>query len=129
MGNGKRFLNRGGAVNGILGGWELSGILSFQSGFPFGVLSAQDFSNTGSPSPYPDRICNGTGKRTAESWFDTSCFTTAALQQALASGHPRFGNSGRNILDGPGSNDWDLAMIKNFQFTERLQITIPGGGL
>ncbi len=129
VGHGKRFLNRGGAVNGILGGWELSGILSFQSGFPFGVLSAQDFSNTGSPSPYPDRICNGTGKRTAESWFDTSCFTTAALQQALASGHPRFGNSGRNILDGPGSNDWDLAMIKNFQFTERLQITIPGGGL
>jgi hypothetical protein len=122
VGNGKRFLNRGGPVNGILGGWEFSGIWVVQSGFPFGPTSTQDFSNTGSTTPRPDRTCSGVGKKTVGSWFDASCFTTAALQQALASGQPRFGNSGRNILEGPGLDNLDFALMKNFQLGERFKL-------
>jgi hypothetical protein len=122
FGKGQRFLNNGRLVNALAGGWELSGIISVQSGYPFSVLANQDFSNTGSLSPRPDRICNGAGPKTVAEWFNTSCFTTAALSQALANGAPRFGNSGKNILFGPGLQDWDVSAIKRTSLTERLNL-------
>jgi hypothetical protein len=32
----------------------------------------------------------------------------------------RFGDSGRNILIGPGFNEWDIALLKNFPLREKL---------
>jgi len=122
FGSGRRYLNQRGVVNHILGGWQLSVILSLQSGFPLTILSSQDFSNTGSSSPRPDRTCSGVGKKTLESWYDTGCFTTEALQQALSAGQPRFGNSGRNILDGPGQANFDIGLLKRFSLGERIKV-------
>ncbi len=122
VGSGHRYLNRGGWVNHVLGGWELSGIVTFQSGFPMSVLSSQDYSNTNSTNARPDRICDGTGHKGVNDWFNTSCFTIDALEQALASGQPRFGNSGRNILDGPGLDNWDFALLKDFSLSERFKL-------
>src|SRR5262249_21923525 len=122
FGKGKHFMNQGGAANAILGGWQVSGITSYQTGFPFSVLSTQDFSNTGSTTPRPDRSCTGEGKKTVDSWFDASCFPIDSLQAALASGTPRFGNSGRNILTGPAFNNWDLAFMKRFKIGERFDL-------
>jgi hypothetical protein len=119
LGSGQRFLNQKGVINALAGGWELSGIVTFQSGYPYTVLSPQDFSNTGSGSPRPDRICNGAGPQSVANFFNTSCFSVAALSAALASGTPRFGNSGRNILFGPGLDTWDVSLIKKTQITER----------
>jgi len=122
VGRGKRFLNQGGAVNAILGGWQISGITSFAGGFPVTVFSDFDYSNTGTLSPRPDKTCGGEGPKTMKNWFDTSCFTTAALAADFANGQPRFGNSGRSIFDGPGSIGTDLALLKQFQFGERLNL-------
>jgi Carboxypeptidase regulatory-like domain len=121
LGSGMPFLNRGGVVNHIVGGWQFSGIVSLQSGFPFSALSPVDYSNTGSLNPFPDRVCNGNGgPKTIDKWFNTNCFTTTFLSQALNSGHPRFGDSGRNILIGPGLRNADLALLKNDQITQRI---------
>jgi len=122
VGKGQRWLNQSGAANGILGGWRFSAVWTIQSGFPFGPTSSQDFSNTGSVTARPDRTCSGVGHKTVSSWFDASCFTTTALAQALANGQPRFGNSGRNVLDAPGLNNLDFSMMKDFQFGERLKL-------
>jgi hypothetical protein len=125
VGGGKRFLNTNVAVmNEILGNWEVSGIATFQSGFPFSVLSSQDFSNTGSSNPRPERTCNGVGPKTINEWFNPACFTVAPLAAAFAAGAPTFGNSGRNILTGPGINNWDLALLKNVHITERLALEL-----
>ena len=121
VGNGKRFLSAPGKLDYLVGGWETSGILSLQSGFPLTIVSNTDWSNTGSASPRPDRLCNGSnGPRTVSEWFNTSCFSTAALQAAFEAGQPRFGDSGRGILDGPPLYDLDFAMMKRFRITERL---------
>lgn len=123
VGRGKRFLNQGGPVQQIFGGWQISGVTSFASGFPITVFSDFDYSNTGTLSPRPDRTCSGgNGPKTLQQWFDTSCFSTDALAAALAKGAPRFGNSGRSLFDGPGSINWDLAALKNFAFTDRYQL-------
>ena len=84
--------------------------------------SGQDFSNTGSTNARPDRTCSGVGHKVVSEWFDASCFNTDALAAALASGQPRFGNSSRDILDAPGLNNWDFALMKDFQLTERFKL-------
>jgi hypothetical protein len=122
FGNGRRWLNRTGVVNGILGGWEVTSVWQIQSGFPFTVLSTTDYSNTNSQSPRPDRTCSGVGSKTISSWFNASCFNTNALSAALTAGTPRFGNAGRDILDAPGLNNVDLALLKDFAFGERFKL-------
>jgi hypothetical protein len=122
FGKGQAYMNKGGLTNALAGGWEVSGIITFQDGFPFTVLANQDFSNTGSRSPRPDRVCNGAGPQTVADWFDVNCFTTDALALALANGTPRFGNSGRNILIGPGMQEWDVSIIKRNPITEGINL-------
>ncbi len=126
FGKGQRFLGNGRYVNLLAGGWEVSAIVTAHSGFPFTVNSTQDYSNTNSFSPRPDRTCNGAGPKTIPAWFKTSCFTTDALAQALASGTPRFGNSGRNILTQPGVQNWDIAFIKQAPINERIKVEFRG---
>jgi hypothetical protein len=109
-------------VNGLVGGWSFSSILTSQSGFPLTVISATDFSNTGSVSPKPDRLCNGSGPRTISQWFDASCFSTAALQAAFQAGQPRFGNSGRGIIQGPRFDNLDFGLLKRTTITERFNL-------
>lgn len=119
FGRGRAFLSDSASwVNALAGGWDISAIVAAQSGYPFSVLSSNDFSNTGSPSPKPDRTCSGKGPRTTAEWFDVSCFPTTALQAALANGTPRFGNSGRNILAGPHFVDADTSLIKRLSVFE-----------
>lgn len=55
----------------------------------------------------PDRICNGnTGGGPITRYFDTSCF--------VAPPSYTFGNAGRNILEGPPSNNLDLSLQRQF---------------
>jgi hypothetical protein len=125
FGKGRRWLNQGRILNGALGGWELTSIITFQSGFPLTPLAGTDVANTGTGQWRPDRICNGalpTGQRTVDHWFDTSCFTNTPLEALIAAGTPRFGNSGRSIIDGPGLQNWDLGLIKHFPLREGLKL-------
>jgi len=126
FGAGRQFATGSSAANKVIGGWDLSFILQAQSGYPFSVYSATDFSNTGSFAPRPDRLCNGTGPGKLAEWFNLNCFSTVALQQALANGTPRFGNSGRNILTGPRLFDLDASLSKRFSIGERVKVEFRG---
>ena len=122
FGSGKRFLNSRGVVDKIVGGWQVSGVTLFQSGFPFSIGTGRDIAGTGTLNERPDRICNGSSShRSVDQWFDTSCFTTQFMEAALAAGQPRFGNSGRNILDEPGWDVWDINLHKDTSITERFK--------
>ncbi len=116
FGQGKQFVNQGGVLGYVIGGWEVSDITSYQTGYPFTVL-APDFSNTGSPSPRPNRICSGNGKKSVSDWFDQSCFVTAG-----SAADPTFGNSRRNILDAPGQANTDLAILRHFNVENKADV-------
>ena len=127
FGRNKRLLNQGGIVSSVAGGWQLSGVTFFQSGFPFTPATGRDLAGTGTLNERADRICDGNlppGQRKVEHWFDTSCFSTAGMQAALAAGQPRFGNSGRNILDEPGWQVWDLNLYKDTPIKERARVEV-----
>ncbi len=116
FGNGKRFLNSGIPAK-LAGGWQLSSIVSFQTGRPFTIIDAST-NNSGSfaandrPNVVPGQNPNA-GPKTVDQWFNTAAFALAPKGQ--------FGNAGRNIITGPGYVDWDATLSRTFPVLERLQ--------
>ena len=96
-----------GAMNWVLGGWRVSGITHIQDGRPFTVTLPGDPNNDGLTGDRPDRLGSGhldSSQRTIDKWFRTGDFETPQS-------YP-FGNSGRNVLTGPGYQNWDVSLIK-----------------
>jgi len=90
------------------GGWELTSIVTSQSGLPFTPTINTDPANTGT-SKRPNRIASGElANPTINQWFDVSAFKVPAAFT--------YGNSGVNILTGPGTRNWDSGLFKNFRF-------------
>jgi hypothetical protein len=125
VGRGKRWISGGGPLDWILGGWQAGGILSLRTGAPFTPLVSTDISNTGTSNPtggtanqnHPNRIRDGNlpdDQRSINQWFDVSAFTIPA--------NYTYGNSGRNILTGPGFRNLDVKLAKNFLFAEGKRI-------
>jgi hypothetical protein len=130
FGAGSRFAPGAGRVlNTLIGGWEFAPNFQWQSGFYWTPAAGQDIANTTTGSWRPDRLCNGnfpSSKRTVAEWFDTSCFTDAALLAGQANGIYRFGNAGRSIIEGPGIFDLDFGMYKDFNLSERFKLQFRG---
>jgi hypothetical protein len=126
FGKGKRWLSSANrVVDGILGGWEFTANTSFQTGFPITPQSGIDSGNVGTGNWRPDRTCNGNlsgGDRKVTQWFDTNCFTNQFLIADNNNGIFRFGNSGRSVLTGPGIQNFDLAILKDFHITESMRL-------
>jgi hypothetical protein len=120
FGHGRQFLNSGGILSYVVGGWEASGITSVQTGYPFVVLGP-DFSNTGSDSPRPNRICTGIGEKAVTNWFNSSCFVAAG-----STANPSFGDSRRNILDGPGLVNTDMTVMRHFNMWDKADVVFRG---
>lgn len=120
FGSGKPLLSQvPGFVNQVVGGWQLYWIAYFETGQFFSPsFSGSDPTNTNTTGGLPDRICNGNlppGDRKITHWFDTSCFVPPPAG--------RFGNSGVNILEGPGLQEHSLTLGKTFSIRERLRFT------
>lgn len=120
VGKGRHFLSDApGVVNGVFGGWQLYWIGYLETGKYFSPsFAGSDPSNTNSFGGRPDRLCNGNlppGQRSITHWFDASCFAVPKPGN--------FGNSGNNILEGPGYNMQHISIAKTFDITERLKFT------
>jgi outer membrane receptor protein involved in Fe transport len=120
FGKGKRYMsNAHPAVDQLLGGWQLYWIASMETGQFFGpTFSGADPSNTNTTSGRPDRLANGnlpSDQRSIARWFDPTAFARPSVG--------RFGNSGTNILEGPGLHKHDLTLSKTFSIKERLRFT------
>jgi outer membrane receptor protein involved in Fe transport len=96
--------------NILVRGWQLTGTGRAYTGQPFTPQVSNVNLNLGDANR-PDRISKGTVEHpTAEQWFDIGAFPV------LPTGSFRFGNSGRSILDGPGTLEVNLSLFKNFNF-------------
>ena len=101
-GNGNGFASKLGSD------WQVNGIVLLESGAPFTVNLGTDRANIGAgPAQRPDMTCdpNEGGARTAQQWFNTSCF---ALQPQFT-----FGNAPRNAVLSPGYANVDAAVQKD----------------
>jgi Carboxypeptidase regulatory-like domain len=132
FGRGRKYLSTApGAVDRLLGGWQLQTISYFGSGTFFTPgFSTFDVSNTNSRGGIPDRIGDGNlprDQRSVERWFDVSAFKIPGCpdSEPVCTDDERvnvgrFGNAGVNILEGPGLNVHHLSLAKQFRLTERL---------
>lgn len=98
------------------GGWELSGIWTAQSGYPFSISGGNGGDSSGSLQ-YGDRAdvvsgqAYGTHQGSKAQWLNHYFNPLVFAPNAPGT----FGNSGKNVLNGPGTNSWDMAMMKNFK--------------
>ncbi len=111
VGVGHRWINRQGALNSVLGGWQVSTIVVKQSGMPYTVTvgSANETGAQGG-SWYPNVVGNPhLSHPTIQEWFNPAAFAIPAPYT--------FGNSTRNSLRGPGLTGVDMTVAKNIPFT------------
>jgi hypothetical protein len=113
------FKNQPGFVGRVGGGWEVSGIVSMNSGLPFTATISNGLDPGGlgilGPSAAgtrPDQIGDpnaGPSRHTFQHWFNTSAFAP------VPAGVVRPGNARRGTINGPGFQRWDLSFFKNFK--------------
>ena len=122
------FFKAAGLAHTFLGGWEYSGIVSWQTGTPFGVTNAAN---------YPDNAgVGGAANVVTGSYADVVGDPKSGIPPASEAGiagyagllynpgafvAPRgltFGDSGRNFLRNPGRTNFDMALFKHFAVTE-----------
>lgn len=109
VGRGKWLLaNSSGIVDKIIGGWQLAGISSFQTGQPF----SETYTAPGTPvgpgkrPGQPGARCSDlSGRQDPSGVFNPAAFT--------APPNFTYGTSGYNMLWGPHYQNWDMNLMKN----------------
>jgi hypothetical protein len=106
----------------ILGGWQANGIWTMRTGFPFTVQQSNTLNTFNSPVR-PDRLGSGSlSNPTINLWYNPDAFQIVTCNVAYLLNTCHYGNSGNGILRGPGFNDFDLGLTKNFRLTERSKL-------
>ena len=103
-----------GRLKTAIEGWKLNAILNYFDGLPFSISSSKAIGDGLTPRA---TLLGGYGngslpsdQRTRSAWFNTAAFTNFTA--------PAWGNSGRNILQGPGTKTVDFSFFKNTTFHE-----------
>ncbi len=105
------------ATDLLIGGWQVNGILTFQTGFPFSIAADDlQFANQGFAQradivgdPYPSGF-----HKSRTQWFNTAAYVNPGLGA--------YGNSARNSLRAPGISNLDFSLFKNIQLGERVKL-------
>jgi len=119
FGRGQKLLSgASNAVTNVIGGWQFSGITSFQGGQPFSA--AYSASYTGTPTSGRPNAVVGTplypANKTLAQWFNPAAFSVPA--------NGTYGNSGYNGLWGPGLQTWDMSLSKTIKIHERVSLQL-----
>jgi hypothetical protein len=114
------------AAGFFVNGWQLNAIANVSSGTPFTVYDSANVSLQGSApeitgfySSRPNLVSDpNNGPHTPAAWVSRSAFQQ--LNPVTQAG--QFGNEGRNVVRGPGIQDVDLSLFKNFQLRETARV-------
>jgi len=121
--------------NGILGGWQWSGIMSAQTGTPFTVTNgvfgdSAGVANGSGTGSRPDVVGDPNGSPTAVP-APSGTIVGPLLYNPGAFAQPQgltFGTEGRNFLRNPGRWNFDMGLFKTFKITERQDIQFRAEG-
>ena len=117
------FFRNPGAAHVALGGWQVSGLIGFQTGTPFSVVNGTDFADAAG-------VANGVGSGSfadivgnPRSGVTRGPDVGPRLYNADAFAAPQgltFGDSGRNSLTLPRHTNFDMSLFKHFPIKESL---------
>jgi hypothetical protein len=99
-------------LKGVAGGWALSGIVTLESGAPLNLGVSGTNASSVIPNSGDRPNVNGSISypKTAAEWFNPAAFSAPVC----ATGPDCYGNLGFDGVRGPGRDDWNLALFKNF---------------
>jgi hypothetical protein len=125
FGPGRRWM-RGGAAARVFGHWDLSNILTLQSGQPLTAILPTALSGTDSNgTDRPDLIANPNlpaGQRTLSRWFNTDALVAPPIFYDNLGAYSIPGNEGRDVITGPGLASWDMSLQRQARLSERLNL-------
>ena len=117
FGKGQKYAQTG-IASALLGGWQANWIVSRTSGTSFTVGSSGTSLNSPGNSQTADQVLTDVailgGHGVGQPYFNPLAFAAVTT--------PRFGNSGRNILRGPGVFNMDASLFRDFTITERVKL-------
>jgi hypothetical protein len=129
FGSGRRYSPSNRFAGALVGGWQLTGILTLQTGRPFTVYVGQDNSSTAGNNDRPNLIGDWrVPNPSTDRWFNTCTLLAAGTPVNCSAGQSpawqipasgTFGNVGRNTLRGDGLRNFDLGLYRAFKITER----------
>jgi hypothetical protein len=118
FGRGRHFLaSSSRALDTLIGGWQVNGIVTLRSGFPFSVAATDiNFINQcfGQRADVVGNPKAGGFNKGVNEWFNTSSFVQPAMGN--------YGDSSRDILRAPGVENVDASFFKSIQIVERLNL-------
>jgi hypothetical protein len=122
--------NASGALNQIIGNWQVAGITTVQTGNWFtitesGAISSVSTSDGGGAVGFNQVRPNVVGNPNGTPCMPGTLFNTCAF--ATNTTYFTFGNAGRNIVRGPGLQNWDFSIFKLFPGSRTDALRIPGG--
>jgi hypothetical protein len=122
VGKGKRWgSSMSPLADAIVGGWEIQGIETAQTGTPRTIAGNVNYSNDPEGEQRPN-VVSGTSLYPASQgpndWYNLAHFVAAA--------EGSYGNSGRNIITAPGIVNVDLSLFKDIHFMERYKLQFRG---
>jgi hypothetical protein len=120
LGRGARWLNGIPVVQDVVRGWEFSGITEFQIGLPLAVTQNNGtggFTGIQRPNQIAAAALPG-DQRTLAAWFNTGAFVQAPAYTA--------GTEPRYSFYGPGIENWDTSLMRNFSIHERYRLQFRG---
>ena len=123
------FASRGLLTRSLLNGWTVSGIIAFQSGSPFTVLTGSDtnfdgisYDRANVVAGQPFKNSNYNHVDTTSKFFNVNAFCVySASCQGIGPGGSD-GNSRRNEYSGPGAKNVNAAIFRNFKLWESVQL-------
>ena len=111
-------------LKGAFANWQANGIVTMQTGLPFNVSTGTDTANTAASGTYRPNLVHAAtancGRGHLIGCIDATAFTVADLYP-IAPTNYAYGNAGRNLLFGPGSQSVNFSVFKNFPIKERLK--------
>jgi hypothetical protein len=113
-------------ANFVLGGWQVGGIFTVQTGFPLtafcGPGNIQNGGNYCAPDVVPGQSPNDISDRTVQRLFNSAAFVDRLGQNPAAITDFRSCNSGRNTITGPGITSIGASLTKLFRISERQRL-------
>jgi hypothetical protein len=127
VGKGQKFLNNSTIADAVVGGWQTSATIQWQSGNPFTVVMANSNDYALAGVQYPNVVPGVSPKSgphgTTNEWFNVAAFTQPTAGT--------FGNSSRNSLYGPGLSNINFSLGKNFSIwrESKLQLRVDSSNV
>jgi roadblock/LC7 domain-containing protein len=97
----------------LLGGWQISGVTTLNSGLPQNITLASDIAGAGAGSERPNLVGNPRAGVSGTQFLNPAAFAVPAAGT--------YGNLGAYAITGPGTNNWDASLQKSFPIGEHVK--------